>query len=78
MDAEWLQIFNKTIKNATTKTYYYEIIEELKKHLMSYNHQKKLKALKFKAPYDMLLEKFNTNPELFKDNPCQKLRRLNN
>jgi len=81
-DAEWLQIFNKTIKNATTKTYYYETIEELKKHLMSYllyyNHQKKLKALKFKAPYDMLLGKFNTNPELFKDNPCQKLRRLNN
>jgi len=77
-----VEIFNKTIKKATTKTYYYETIEELKKHLMSYllhyNYQKKLKALKFKSPYDMLLEKFNPNPELFKDNSCQKLRGLNN
>jgi len=76
-----VEIFNKTIKNATTKTYYYETIEELKKHLMSYllyyNHQKKLKALKFKAPYDTLIEKFDTSPELFKENPYLKLRGLN-
>ncbi len=76
-----VEIFNKTIKKATTKTYYYETIEELKKHLMSYllyyNHQKKLKALKFKSPYDRLLEKFNSNREFFKDNPYYKLRGLN-
>jgi len=44
-----VKIFNKTIKNATTKTYHYETIDELKRHLMSYllycNHQKKLKKL---------------------------------
>ena len=31
-----VEIFNKTIKNATTKTYHYETVEQLKKHLMSY------------------------------------------
>ncbi len=76
-----VEIFNKTIKNATTKTYHYETIEELKRHLMSYllyyNHQKKLKALKFKSPYAILLEKFDLNPELFKENPYLKLRALN-
>jgi len=49
----------------------------LMSYLLYYNHQKKLKALKFKSPYDMLLEKFNSNPELFKDNPYQKLRGVN-
>ena len=77
-----VEIFNKTIKNNTTKTYHYETIEELKRHLMSYllyyNHQKKLKALKFKSPYAILLEKFDLNPELFKENPYLKLRGLNN
>ena len=76
-----VEIFNKTIKNATTKTYHYESVDEFKKHLMSwllfYNHQKKLKALKFKSPYAMLLEKFDSNPELFKENPYLKLRGLN-
>jgi len=33
--------------------------------------------LKFKSPYDILLEKFNSNPELFKDNPYHKLRGVN-
>jgi len=28
------EIFNKTIKNATTKTYHYETVDELKQHLM--------------------------------------------
>ncbi|MBD3795482.1 MAG: IS481 family transposase, partial [Epsilonproteobacteria bacterium] len=63
----------KTIKNAAAKTYHYETIEELKRDLMSYllyyNHQKKLKALKFKTPYATLPEKFDSNPELFKENP---------
>jgi len=76
-----VEIFNKTIKNTTTKTYHYETVDELKKHLMSYllyyNHQKKLKALKFKTPYTILLEKFDSSPELFKDNPYLKFRGLN-
>jgi len=76
-----VEIFNKTIKNATTKIYHYETVDELKQHLMSYllyyNHQKKLKALKFKTPYTILLEKFDSSPELFKENPYLKFRGLN-
>ncbi|KIM04673.1 MAG: hypothetical protein KN64_06800 [Sulfurovum sp. AS07-7] len=34
-------------------------------------------ALKFKSPYAILLEKFDLNPELFKENPYLKLRGLN-
>ncbi len=41
------------------------------------NHQKKLKALKLKTPYTILLEKFDSSPELFKDNPYLKFRGLN-
>ena len=76
-----MEIFNKTIKNATTKIYHYETVDELKQHLMSYllyyNRQKKLKALKFKSPYTILLEKFDSSPELFKENPYLKFRGLN-
>ncbi|KIM06036.1 MAG: hypothetical protein KN64_00560 [Sulfurovum sp. AS07-7] len=34
--------------------------------------------MKFKSPYAILLEKFDLNPELFKENPYLKLRGLNN
>ena len=77
-----VEIMNKVIKSYTTKKYFYEDIEEFKKHLMSfilfYNHQKKLKSLKFKSPFDLLLEKFDIMPSLFKDNPSHKLVGLNN
>jgi hypothetical protein len=72
---------NKVIKSYTTKKYFYENIEEFKKHLMSfilfYNYQKKLKSLKFKRPFSLLLEKFDKMPSLFKDNPNHKLVGLN-
>ncbi|MBD3796120.1 MAG: hypothetical protein IE881_09420 [Epsilonproteobacteria bacterium] len=75
-------MFNKTIKNATTKTYLHKTIEELKRNVMSYvlyyNHQKKFKALTFKTPYATLLEKFDLSPEFFKENQYQKLRGVNN
>ena len=49
-----VEIMNKVIKSYTTKKYFYEDIEEFKKHLMSfilfYNHQKKLKSLKYNTP----------------------------
>jgi hypothetical protein len=72
---------NKIIKNHTTKKYFYEEMKEFKKYLMSfilsYNHQKKLKSLKFKSPFSLLLEKFDKMPSLFKDNPYHKLVGLN-
>ena len=45
--------------------------------LLFYNHQKKLKSLKFKSPYDIPLEKFNITPSLFKDDPSCELVGLN-
>jgi transposase-like protein len=71
-----VEIMNKVIKSYTTKKYFYENKKEFKKHLMSfilfYNHQKKLKSLKFKSPFSLLLEKFDKMPSLFKDNPNHK------
>ncbi|MBD3831265.1 MAG: hypothetical protein IE890_12375 [Arcobacter sp.] len=43
-------------------------------YVLYYNHPKKLKALKLKNPYVTLLEKFDLNLELFKENPYLKLR----
>jgi transposase-like protein len=76
-----VEIMNKIIKNHTTKKYFYEDIQEFKKHLMSfilfYNHRKKLKSLKFNSPFSVLLERFDKMPLLFKDNPNYKLVGLN-
>ena len=57
---------NRTIKEATTKIYFYENLDELKKHLALwlkyYNYEKKLKSLKFKSPCDKIKEEFDKNP----------------
>ncbi len=77
-----VEIFNRKIKDHTTKRYYYDTIESLKKHLMAfllaYNFQRPLKALKFKSPYDIILEKYKQKPKLFYCNPSQKTVGLNN
>jgi transposase-like protein len=76
-----VEIFNKTIKNATVKQYHYDDIDQLKQHLMAYlmvhNYQKKLKSLKFQTPYDFLLLSYQNQPHLFKENPNHKLVGLN-
>lgn len=76
-----VETFNKTLKNATVKTYHYDDVIQLKQHLMSYllvhNYQKKLKALNFQTPYDFLLLSYQNQPHLFKDNPNHKLVGLN-
>lgn len=77
-----VEIMNKVIKSHTTKKYYYKTVEEFKRHLMSfilfYNHQKKLKSLKYQSPFSFLLDKFDKMPLLFKDEPIHKLVGLNN
>jgi len=77
-----VEIMNKIIKSHTVKLYHYDSLEELKKHVMSflllYNYQKKLKALKFKTPYDTMIQIYQNNPEYFKLNPESKLVGLNN
>jgi transposase InsO family protein len=76
-----VEVTNRIIKQHTTKRYHYENKEELSKHLMAfllyYNFQKPLKALKYKSPYDIIIEQYNANPSLFNINPSHKLLGLN-
>jgi IS30 family transposase len=76
-----VEIFNRKIKDHTTKKYHYDTVESLKKHLMAfllaYNFQRPLKALKFKSPDDILLETYKQKPHLFLFNPVQKTMGLN-
>ena len=56
-----VKIMNKIIKEHTVKKYHYETIDSLKKHLMAfmnyYNHQKQLKSLTYKSPFDIIIKK---------------------
>lgn len=76
-----VEVTNRIIKNHTTKSYYYETIEELKTHMMTflmyYNHKRKFKALKYQSPYDILLKEFEREPSQFNHNPNQKISGLN-
>ena len=76
-----VEIYNKIIKNHTTKAYFYEDIDELKRHIMAfllyYNHQKPCKKLKFAPPYKKIIDYYKTDPILFKDNPMEKIMGLN-
>ena len=64
---------NRTIKEATTKTYHYDSVDQLKTHLNSfmsaYNCAKKLSALKRKTPYEAILTWWQKQPERFTINP---------
>ncbi len=57
---------DRTIKKATTKTFHYASIQELRRHvtdrLIAYNFAKQLKALKFRTPYDASTRYGNQSP----------------
>jgi len=76
-----VEIYNKLIKNHTTKTYFYEDINELKRHIMAfllyYNHQKPNKQLKYTPPYQKIIDYYKKEPTLFKENPIRKIVGLN-
>jgi hypothetical protein len=76
-----VEIFNKTIKHATVKQYHYDNVTKLKQHLMSsimvHNFQKKLKALNFITPCELVLQTYQKQPELFRENPHHKIMGLN-
>jgi transposase InsO family protein len=73
--------FNKTIKDATVKIYHYDDFTQLEKHLQefifAYNIAKRLKTLKFKTPFDFLIEKYKIIPKVFYKNPLHYSRGLN-
>ncbi len=68
-----VEIFNKTLKNNTTKKYFYSSVKEFSEHiydfLMVYNFTKKLKSLKYKTPYDKIIEEWKLHPKVFWKNP---------
>lgn len=72
---------NRTIKDATVKTYYYQSHDELKKHLhaflMAYNFAKRLKALKGLTVYEYICKIWTTEPERFTINPTHHKAGLN-
>lgn len=76
-----VEVTNKILKRYTTKNYHYQFLEELKQHLMIfvlyYNHQRKLRALKYKSPYQVIIDIYQKQPTLFKDNPNHKIMGLN-
>jgi transposase-like protein len=76
-----VEITNKIIKEATTKRFHYESFEQLKKHLMTfmlyYNHQRPLKSLKFKTPWELIQQCYNDDKQSFRENPYHKIVGLN-
>jgi len=64
---------NRTIKEATVKTFHYDTIEQFKNHLYhflkAYNYAQKLKILKFLTPMEYIIREFENKPTLFHSNP---------
>lgn len=76
-----VEVTNKILKQYTTKAYFYKDLEELKKHMMTfvlyYNHQRKLKSLKYQTSFDIILKEFDRDPSNFHTNPAHMLLGLN-
>ena len=76
-----VEVFNRVIKQHTTKRYHYDDVVQLRQHLhaflLVYNYQRPLKSLKFKTPYSKVLEEYAINPSVFWINPNQKKLELN-
>ena len=66
-----VEIMNKQIKDNTTKKYTYESFDQLSDHLnqymIAYNFAKQLKSLKFKTPYQKMIDIYKENVDSFKN-----------
>ena len=64
---------NRTVKDATIKTFHYPSLESLKAHVTAfvsaYNFAKHLKALRWKTPFEAVCHAWNTTPDIFKLQP---------
>ncbi|MEM9424349.1 MAG: IS481 family transposase [Spirochaetota bacterium] len=76
-----VEVFNRVLKDHTTKEYYYEKAEEIKRHVMSflllYNFERPLRRLNYVSPVDYLCARYRKSPELFCENPYHKIWGLN-
>ena len=70
---------NRTIKDATVKRYFYESHDQLRTHLRdfvsAYNFARRLKTLKGLTPYEFVCKAWTSQPQQFKLNPLQQIRR---
>jgi len=73
---------NRTIKDATTKVFHYPDLESLKAHVLAfvaaYNFAKHLKALRWRTPYEHVLQAWTKKPSIFKLNPRHLIPGPNN
>jgi len=67
---------NRTIKEATVKSFHYDNHEQLRSHLQAfmdaYNLARRLKTLKGLTPHEFICKIYQNQPKLFKQNPYQK------
>jgi transposase InsO family protein len=72
---------NRTIKDATTKRYHYDGHEQFRTHLElfldAYNQARRLKTLKGFTPAQFIWTEWQSNPELFHEEPCHLMTGLN-
>ena len=73
---------NRTLKEATVKSYYYESHQQLREHLNAfvnaYNFARRLKSLKGLTPYEFICKQWQKEPEKFRVNPMHHTVGLNN
>ena len=64
---------NRTLKEATVKSFHYETLASLTAHLqtfvVAYNFAKHLKALRWKTPFQIICEAWTKDPSTFTINP---------
>ena len=64
---------NRTVKEATIKSFHYLNLESLKAHVLAfvsaYNFAKHLKALRWKTPFEAVCHAWTTTPDIHKLNP---------
>jgi transposase InsO family protein len=64
---------NRTVKEATIKTFHYPDLQALKAHVLAfvtaYNFAKHLKALRWRTPFQAVLDAWTKDPSIFKIDP---------
>jgi transposase InsO family protein len=64
---------NRTVKEATIKTFHYPDLDALKAHVLAfvtaYNFAKHLKALRWRTPFQAICDAWKDDPSAFKINP---------
>ena len=64
---------NRTVKDATVKVFHYPDLEALKAHVLTfvaaYNFAKHLKRLRWRTPFQAVLDAWTKDPSIFRIDP---------